>query len=1029
MEFIKKTYLIAFSGLIFLLMISGVCAQDIDNNTVNLVSDNSNYELDTSTDVFDELQLNNDDNPLSDDQSSYYEGQVIKNPGFEEGNVGSAQDVYGWVVSDDNRITISQNLDYGFYKLEVSHSGNNALNFPATGKTSVRINGTGPWVDVPTNPPSIAQYINFDTINNISFYAKSQQNPFNINVTIDDLFLNTYEVTNIWNQYTIDTTNIVGNHFLNISRATLDYYEVEGYLDDFSVGYNDLTHSNFTYDVVNIDGNNIEIQFNNEALGLIKDFLWEFDDQTTSNDVNPTHIFKSGTHTVTLTASNENNSNSYSMNLLLEFPTINGQMYATLQDAITAANAGDEIDIPTDFSGALNIAKNLTLNFNDNKLSTSTINVVNGALVTINDVAFDGENTLSTDESSTINVYSAQATDANVTLSNGNIILEESSFENSYLTIANANVEINYCNVNASGIIINGGKSKITNSEFTNCDVAVSQNDGELNLTSNLFTTNKIAVNATNGTGNINFNAIYANTVFGLVYKGNINIDNNWFGKDDEIIYLNGNETPTEYADVYQAEETSSDVVFLVLTISSPEVMGANKEYDIVFDLTMNSKGQNTTNMESLKSLSLDVTSSNGDVEPLYLADGIGVTTIHVGDSASEGIDYTILGKTYTTESIVVTNPEINITATVEETNANVVVTIPYATGNVSLIIDKDKYEKVLDGKNTVSQTIDNLIAGTHNIVVIYHGDNVFDYTIQTDSFDVIKSTADLINELDNQNKTIKNLTEKIDAFNDTITEKDKVIAGKDAEISNLTDTVKTQNSTIETQAKEISNLTDTVKTQNSTIDSQKALINNLNETIIEQNTNKTSNPIATSISVKDITTTATTATYFTISLLDANNETLVNKTIKYTVNGKTDSVTTNGSGIATVKVSYSTAGTRYYTFSFLGDEKYSASIATAKVVVNKKATKITAPKKTFKVKTKTKKVQIKLTSGKTVLKSKKVTLKVKGKTYTAKTNKKGIATFKITKLTKKGNFKYTVKFAGDKAYKAINKNGKIIVK
>ncbi len=94
-----------------------------------------------------------------------------------------------------------------------------------------------------------------------------------------------------------------------------------------------------------------------------------------------------------------------------------------------------------------------------------------------------------------------------------------------------------------------------------------------------------------------------------------------------------------------------------------------------------------------------------------------------------------------------------------------------------------------------------------------------------------------------------------------------------------------------------------------------------------------------------------------------------------------------------------------------------------------KKVTKITAPKKTFKAKAKTKKVKVKLTSGKTVLKNKKVILKVKGKTYTVKTNKKGIATFKIKNLKKKGTFKYTVKFAGDQTYKAVSKNGKIIIK
>ena len=39
-------------------------------------------------------------------------------------------------------------------------------------------------------------------------------------------------------------------------------------------------------------------------------------------------------------------------------------------------------------------------------------------------------------------------------------------------------------------------------------------------------------------------------------------------------------------------------------------------------------------------------------------------------------------------------------------------------------------------------------------------------------------------------------------------------------------------------------------------------------------------------------------------------------------------------------------------------------------------------------------------------MKKAKVTLKVKGKTYAAKTNSKGKATFKITKLTKKGTYK-----------------------
>ena len=62
-------------------------------------------------------------------------------------------------------------------------------------------------------------------------------------------------------------------------------------------------------------------------------------------------------------------------------------------------------------------------------------------------------------------------------------------------------------------------------------------------------------------------------------------------------------------------------------------------------------------------------------------------------------------------------------------------------------------------------------------------------------------------------------------------------------------------------------------------------------------------------------------------------------------------------------------------------------------------------------------------------MKNAKVTLRVNGKTYTAKTNSKGVATFKINKLSKKGTYKATVKFAGSTYYKAVSKTVKITVK
>ena len=62
-------------------------------------------------------------------------------------------------------------------------------------------------------------------------------------------------------------------------------------------------------------------------------------------------------------------------------------------------------------------------------------------------------------------------------------------------------------------------------------------------------------------------------------------------------------------------------------------------------------------------------------------------------------------------------------------------------------------------------------------------------------------------------------------------------------------------------------------------------------------------------------------------------------------------------------------------------------------------------------------------------MKKVKLTLKVKGKTYKATTNAKGKATFKITKLTKKGKYAAKINFKGDKYFNKLTKKVKITVK
>ena len=164
-------------------------------------------------------------------------------------------------------------------------------------------------------------------------------------------------------------------------------------------------------------------------------------------------------------------------------------------------------------------------------------------------------------------------------------------------------------------------------------------------------------------------------------------------------------------------------------------------------------------------------------------------------------------------------------------------------------------------------------------------------------------------------------------------------------------------------------------------------------------------------------------------TLKDENGVALANKKVTFTVNGKTYSATTNENGVATVKVSLTTAKAYAVSIKYAGEDKYGAASVSSKITVNKVAVKATVPKKTFKKAATTKKVTftLKTSAGKAIAK-KKITFKVNGKTYTATTNAKGVATAKI-KITKKGTYTMTSKFAGDKTYKGITKKSKVIIK
>ena len=199
-----------------------------------------------------------------------------------------------------------------------------------------------------------------------------------------------------------------------------------------------------------------------------------------------------------------------------------------------------------------------------------------------------------------------------------------------------------------------------------------------------------------------------------------------------------------------------------------------------------------------------------------------------------------------------------------------------------------------------------------------------------------------------------------------------------------------------------------------------------INNTIVEY-VNKTLE--STSIDANALTATAKVAKTLSVTLKDVSGKAIANKVITYSINGVTKTVKTDANGIAKITVNQAKAGAYYYSLCFLGDDDYKSAFKSVKVTVNKQATKAVFKAKTFKVKAKTKKVSFTLkdASGKAI-KGKKITVKVNGKTYTAKTNAKGVATVSL-KISKKGKYTATAKFAGDTTYKAITKKAKITLK
>ena len=194
-------------------------------------------------------------------------------------------------------------------------------------------------------------------------------------------------------------------------------------------------------------------------------------------------------------------------------------------------------------------------------------------------------------------------------------------------------------------------------------------------------------------------------------------------------------------------------------------------------------------------------------------------------------------------------------------------------------------------------------------------------------------------------------------------------------------------------------------------------------------NVTVTVSKISTKITASSLTTVYNVNKNLLITLKDSKGNPLSGAKITVSIKGS-KTYTTNKKG--QVKVPTKGLVPKKYTakITFNGNTKYAKSTKSVKVTVKKATPKLYAKAKTFKKSTKIKKYTVTLkTNKKKVMKKVKLTLKVNKKTYKAKTNSKGKATFKITKLAKKGKYTALVKYPGSKYYKSKTVKAKIIVK
>lgn len=376
---------------------------------------------------------------------------------------------------------------------------------------------------------------------------------------------------------------------------------------------------------------------------------------------------------------------------------------------------------------------------------------------------------------------------------------------------------------------------------------------------------------------------------------------------------------------------------------------------------------------------------------------------------------------TSTETAVIVKKANTKLTVDSMTNSTNLIVSLMDEQGNpvngtvVSVDI-KGINDYTTDSKGQINIPTDNLAPGNYNVKIKFNGNENYAGSSEETTFIIKKSSEITANNVIANYNEIKHLI---------ITLKD----GEGKPIKNVSVSVdlngiKNHTTDSEGQIKiPIHKITPNNYDVKIKFDGNSHYIGTSTETavIVKKATTK--------IIANNVTTIYNTAKNLVITLKDSAGNPIINASVSVNLKG-IENYTTNENGQIKIPVQKLTPKTYVAKVSYSGDNNYVGSDSYGVVVVKKITSKLTAKAKTFKVKTKTKKYSVILKTNKNkAIKNTKVYLKVNGKTYAAKTNKKGKATFKITKLTKKGKFAAVVTYKGNAYYNKVSKKVKITIR